>query len=102
MKTLHRVSSLAVILVATCLPQFAHAYLGPGGALSTIGAALALIASVFVAILGFLWFPVKRLLAKRRKKKRAETSSTDEDMRQRKRDSSSDNDTCQETGDPSS
>ena len=37
----------------------AHAYIGPGAGLSAIGSLLALIAAVFVAIFGFLWYPIK-------------------------------------------
>jgi hypothetical protein len=44
----------------------AQAYIGPGAGLSAIGSILALGAAVVVAIFGFLWFPVKRLLRKRR------------------------------------
>ncbi|MGD2070440.1 MAG: hypothetical protein PVI57_17320 [Gemmatimonadota bacterium] len=39
----------------------AVAYIGPGAGLSAIGAFLALVAAVVVAIFGFVWYPVKRL-----------------------------------------
>jgi len=42
-------------------------YIGPGAGLSAVGAFLAVIAAVFVALFGFVWYPVKRLLRKRRK-----------------------------------
>ncbi len=38
------------------------AYVGPGGALSAIGSFLALIAALLFAVVGFLWYPIKRLL----------------------------------------
>lgn len=38
------------------------AYVGPGAGLSAIGAVLALIGAVLLAIVGFVWYPVKRLL----------------------------------------
>lgn len=44
----------------------AQAYIGPGAGLSAIGAALALVAAVALAIVGFVWYPVKRLLKARR------------------------------------
>ena len=50
-------------LVTIAIP--AHAYLGPGGAVSSIGALLALIGAVFLAVIGFVWFPVKRMLARK-------------------------------------
>lgn len=42
------------------------AYLGPGGALSAIGSFLALLAAVGLAVVGFVWYPVKRMLRARR------------------------------------
>jgi hypothetical protein len=42
----------------------AFAYLGPGAGLSAIGAFVALIFGVILAFIGFLWYPVKRLLRK--------------------------------------
>lgn len=50
----------------------AMAYVGPGAGLSAIGAFLAVIAAVIAALLGFIWYPVKRLAQKLRgaKKKR--------------------------------
>jgi hypothetical protein len=43
----------------------AFAYLGPGAGLAAIGAFLALIVGVIAAFLGFLWYPVRRLLGRR-------------------------------------
>lgn len=50
------------------VPGIANAYMGPGAGISVIGSILAIIAAVIVAVLGFLWFPIKRLLRNRRKK----------------------------------
>jgi hypothetical protein len=44
----------------------AFAYLGPGAGLAAIGAFLALILGVIVAFFGFLWYPVKRVLRRRK------------------------------------
>lgn len=43
------------------------AYIGPGAGLCAIGAFLAVIAGIIVALFGFLWYPIRRL---RRKWKR--------------------------------
>ena len=51
------------LLVLLCSP--AHAYLGPGAAISSIGALLALLGAVLLAIIGFFWFPLKRMLTGR-------------------------------------
>ena len=55
-----RTFSALVILALACSP--AHAYLGPGGAVSGIGALLALIGAVLLSIIGFVWYPIKRML----------------------------------------
>lgn len=48
------------------LPGIAQGYVGPGAGLGAIGTVLALIGAALLAVLGFLWYPIKRLLAKRR------------------------------------
>lgn len=50
------------VLLAAGLPALAHAYVGPGAGLSAIGSTIALIFGLLVAILGFIWYPLKRLL----------------------------------------
>ena len=56
------VSAVLVVLFSLFWPVHAHAYIGPGAGLSAIGSLLALCAAVVVAILGFVWFPIKRLM----------------------------------------
>jgi hypothetical protein len=55
---------LATISIFICSP--ASAYLGPGAGLSAIGSILALIAAILLIAVGFLWYPIKRLLGKSR------------------------------------
>jgi hypothetical protein len=43
----------------------AHAYIGPGAGLGAIGTLIALIGAVFFAIVGFVWYPIKRLMRKK-------------------------------------
>ena len=66
--------SLAVLM----MPSLAHAYIGPGAGISAIGAALALVAAVFFAIVGFVWYPVKRLMKKRKAAEKVETPPSTE------------------------
>ncbi|MFQ5347382.1 MAG: hypothetical protein ACE5ED_06015 [Rhodothalassiaceae bacterium] len=47
-------------------PLPAAAYVGPGAGLSAIGSILAVIAAVFLAIVGFVWYPIRRLIRKLR------------------------------------
>lgn len=60
---------LVLVIILVCfLPSPAVAYIGPGSGLSAIGAFFALLAATTAALFGFLWYPIKRLL--RRKKLR--------------------------------
>jgi hypothetical protein len=49
------------------------AYIGPGGGLTAIGALMALIGVCAVTFLGFLWYPIKRLLKKLKSSKHVST-----------------------------
>lgn len=60
-------------LMHCCLPSIdAHAlcavvsYIGPGAGLSAIGALLALFFAILIAVVGFVWYPIRRLLRLRR------------------------------------
>jgi hypothetical protein len=48
-----------------------HAYVGPGAGLSAIGIVVGLIAAVLLGIVGFIWYPIKRLLRLRRERSEA-------------------------------
>lgn len=66
-KTSATARRLAVIAVlAASIPSAALAYVGPGAGLSAIGTLIAVIGAVFLAIIGFVWYPVKRLLKGRK------------------------------------
>lgn len=54
------------VLAALTLPGIALAYVGPGAGLTAIGTVLALIGAVLLGLFGFIWYPVKRLLRKRK------------------------------------
>jgi hypothetical protein len=56
--------SVAILSAALLLPDSALAYVGPGAGLTAIGTVLALVAAVLLAIVGFVWYPVKRLLGR--------------------------------------
>lgn len=64
-----RTGAIAALgVAAVCLPAApAAAYLGPGAGLSALGSLLALVAGLAVAIVGFVWFPIKRLIRGMRK-----------------------------------
>ena len=45
------------------------AYLGPGVGGGVIAATIGIIVAIFAVLFGLIWFPVKRLLKKRKEKK---------------------------------
>lgn len=62
------------------LSQTAMAYVGPGAGLSAIGSVIALVLIVLVAILGFLWFPLKRLFGNKNAKQQSDIVEDDTDL----------------------
>ncbi len=65
----------ALLLIAAATP--AAAYIGPGAGLGAIGTVIAVIGAVLLMIVGFVWYPVKRML-KRRKAPVETTETADE------------------------
>jgi hypothetical protein len=59
-----RISLLTIFIIATLLlmPQEGWAYVGPGTGLSAIGSILAFLGTIVLIIIGFFWYPVKRLI----------------------------------------
>lgn len=55
------------VTAALPVPDALLAYVGPGAGLSAIGALLAIIAGLAVAVGDFVWYPVKRLLRRRKR-----------------------------------
>ena len=66
-------SSIVFCLVAT--PAFA--YLGPGVGGGVIAATIGIIVAIFAALFGLIWFPVKRLLKKRKERKDQQQNKID-------------------------
>lgn len=58
---------IASILITS---QGAMLYVGPGAGLTAIGSALALVGGVFLTIVGFVYYPLKRWIRRRRTQKR--------------------------------
>lgn len=71
--SLHETIAIFVIAGTFLFPTTAAAYVGPGAGLSVIGSLLALIAAVILAVVGFVWYPIKRI----RKKRKARTREDD-------------------------
>jgi hypothetical protein len=57
---------MAALVFLLTAAASAEAYVGPGMGLGVIGAAFGLIAAVFLALVGMVWYPVKRLIRGKR------------------------------------
>lgn len=65
--TLHATAmAAAMAAVLALVPQSAEAYIGPGAGLSAIGTVVALLGALALMVVGFVWYPVKRLRRKLR------------------------------------
>jgi membrane protein implicated in regulation of membrane protease activity len=60
-RTSHVIVAMLTI-AALGTPGTAFAYVGPGAGITVIGAALAFLASIVLAVVGFVWYPIKRLM----------------------------------------
>ena len=60
----------AILLAALVLaaPTAAFAYVGPGLGLGAIASFFALVGAVLMGIVGFVWYPFKRLMRARRQR----------------------------------
>tara|TARA_B100000401_G_C52158223_1_gene417442 strand:- start:87 stop:305 length:219 start_codon:yes stop_codon:yes gene_type:complete len=56
------------LFVFCLITTSAFAYIGPGVGIGAIAATLGVIVAIFAALFGLIWFPVKRLLKKRKEK----------------------------------
>ena len=50
------------------LPSTAFAYVGPGAGLSALGWLFALVSAIGLALVGFVWYPIRRLLRRSARK----------------------------------
>lgn len=55
---------ILLVLPFLLFPNSASAYVGPGAGLSVVGTIIALIVAIVLAIIGFIWYPFKRLFMK--------------------------------------
>ncbi len=56
--------ALTALLIVTALP--AYAYIGPGASAGVIATVLGILASIVMGFFAILWYPLKRLLKKRK------------------------------------
>lgn len=63
---MHQATSVFLIAIGLLMvsQQSAWAYIGPGAGISAIGTVVALLGALALIILGFVWYPLKRLRQK--------------------------------------
>lgn len=54
----------------------AFAYTGPGAGLAAIGVVIGIFTAIFLAIIGFIWYPIKRWRSAGRKRKELKREAT--------------------------
>ena len=59
------------------IPLSSHAYIGPGMGGGVIAITLGFIAAIFLAVFGILYYPIKRVIKKRRDKNKVLQKSND-------------------------
>ncbi len=64
-----RLTVLAFAMAALAVPAQAFAYIGPGLGAGAIGAVLGVLGSIFLGLFAIIWYPVKRLMKKRKQGK---------------------------------
>lgn len=62
-----RLTVLALAIAVLAVPAQALAYIGPGLGAGAIGAVLGVLGSIFLGLFAIIWYPIKRLMKKRKK-----------------------------------
>ena len=72
-------SAALLIFAGLLIPSPAFAYIGPGVAAGAIASALGVIGSIFLGIFAVIYYPIKRVLKRRKNARRAggETGPTE-------------------------
>lgn len=68
---------ITVIFLCFFLANPAFAYLGPGMGGGIIAATIGIVVAIFAALFGLIWFPIKRLLKKRKDRKENKENKSD-------------------------
>ena len=66
--------TIATLLILISLSSSVYAYIGPGMGGGIILATIGIVVAIIAAIFGVIWFPIKRLIQKRKEKKKKNIS----------------------------
>lgn len=72
------VASAFCVVTALCWATPAQAYVGPGAGLSALGALVFLVLFGLIMVVGFVWYPLKRLLRRKSVRPREPTEDDTE------------------------
>lgn len=61
-----KVPAVPQILVLALCPFPAQAYVGPGAGLGAIAVTIAVLLGLVLLVVGFVWYPLKRMLRRRK------------------------------------
>lgn len=77
---MQRIIFSSVFIWFSCFPGSVYAYLGPGLAVSTIGAVVGVLGVAVIALSAIIWYPLKTMLRKivKIKRHKAETNDNSE------------------------
>jgi flagellar biogenesis protein FliO len=67
-----------LIIISFCMPAVAHAYVGPGAGIGAVVVTLALVLGLILLVVGFLWYPIKRVMRGRKSGSEGITNKTTE------------------------
>jgi preprotein translocase subunit SecF len=69
--------SLTLLLLLCFSASPALAYIGPGAGAGTVAVVLGILASIVMAFVALLWYPLKRLMKSRKAAKEVEADETE-------------------------
>lgn len=64
--------NIKITLLLIILPNYALAYVGPGMGGGVIVAVLGIFVAIFLALFGIIYYPIKRMINKKKKIKKIE------------------------------
>ncbi len=58
-----------ILIFFLVFPNLAYAYLGPGVGFGILAATVGIVVAIFAALFGILWYPIKKIIKKRKERK---------------------------------
>ncbi len=68
---------ISISFILCLISTSSFAYIGPGVGGGVVAATIGIIVAIFAAIIGLIWFPIKRLLKKRKVEKEQQQNKID-------------------------